>query len=159
MAYTSAPFPGKDPIADRHTGRVTDPWAEWLSSLSQTVDTTPARLAEVTLTTQGAAIGTTGIPSGALAAGLYRVSWYTRITRAATTSSSLTVTIGWTESGVSLTTSGAALTGNTTGTVQSGSVLIRIDQGTPVTYATAYASSGATSMQYRLDVVLERVNA
>jgi hypothetical protein len=159
MAFASAPFPAKDPIAQPRTGLVTDPWIEWLTALIGDVDASPARLQTVTLTLQGASIGTTSIPFGALDTGLYRVSYYARITRAATTSSSLTVTLGWTEGGISLTSAGAAMTGNTTGTVQSGTLLIRIDAASPVSYATTYASVGATSMQYRLDVLLEQLDA
>lgn len=158
MAFTTAPAPVHDPIADR-AGRITKAWIDWFSQLTLDVDAAPARVKTVTLTGQGASIGTTSIPAGSLAAGLYRVSWRARITQAATVSSSLTVTVGHTESSLSLTQSGAAMTGNTTTTVQSGDVLVRIDGASPVTYSTTYASAGATAMQYRLDVVLESVEA
>jgi hypothetical protein len=49
------------------------------------------------------------------------------------------------------------MTGNTTATVQNGSILIHADQSSTVTYATAYASVGATTMTYSLSVRLEQV--
>jgi len=160
MSYQSPPLPTTDPLVDpQRQFRATRALVDWATALSGDVDTAPARLRTETLTGQTASIGTTAIPVGSLAAGLYRVSWYARITRAATTSSSLTVTIGWVESGITLVSSGAALTGNTTGTVQSGSLLLRIDAGTPITYSTTYASSGGVTMEYRLDLVVEQVDA
>ena len=46
---------------------------------------------------------------------------------------------------------------NTTAKVLTGSWVLRVDQTTTITYATTYASVGATPMQYRLDVVVEQV--
>jgi hypothetical protein len=114
-------------------------------------------LKNVTLTQQGAPIGPTPLPIGNLQAGLYRVSWYLRITQAASSSSSVTVTIGWNDGGP-LQLSGAPVTGNTTATVQSGMFFIHITAA-PITYSTAYASVGATPMQYALLLALESVGA
>jgi hypothetical protein len=159
MPFTTAPFPTKDPLVNPNRKFVaTQELIDWATNLAGDVDASPARLKTVPLTQQSASIGTTTIPTGALGGGLYRVSWYARITTPGSVSSSLTITIGWTE-GVTLSASGAAMTGNTTGTVQSGSMLIRIDGSSPITYSTVYASAGATAMQYRLDVVLEQVEA
>jgi hypothetical protein len=158
MAFTTAPLSPKEAMVDAER-RPSSNFLDWLTALITDVDASPARIKSVKLTGQAAAIGTTSIPTGALAAGLYRVSYYARITRAATTSSSLTVSIGFTETAVNLTLSGAAMTANTTATVQSNVFLIRIDSSTPISYSTAYASVGGTSMQYRLDVVLEQVEA
>lgn len=158
MPFTTAPLSPKEDLVDPKR-KPTTSFLEWITALIGDVDASPARVETVSVENQGAAIGTTAIPTPALAAGLYRVSYYARITRAATTSSSLTISIGCTETAVSVTFSGAAMTGNTTATVQSGSVLIRIDASTPISYSTAYASSGGTSMVYRLDVVLEVVEA
>jgi hypothetical protein len=158
MTFRTAAFPAKDAIVDR-VGRATKVLLDWATALADDTDAAPARLRTVTLTEQAAAIGLTSIPVGTVSAGLYRINWYARVTRPATTSSSLTVTFGWTESGQNVTLSSAALTGNTTTTVQSGIVLLRIDAGTPITYSTAYASSGGTSMAYRLDLVVEQLDA
>lgn len=136
---------------------MTTGWYQWFLALLARIQRAAQLLATVALTAQSAAIGTTAVGLGSITSGLYRVSWYTRITQAATTSSSLTVTIGWTESATSQSSSGAALIANTTVTGQSGSVLIQSDSAAPITYATAYASVGATPMKYRLSVTVEAV--
>ncbi len=135
-------------------------YLDWVTqALLQPLQTSSQRVTTpIALSTQGGSIGTTAIPSATLAAGLYRVSYFAAITQAGTVSSSLTVTITFTHNTLSKSFSGAALTGNTTTTVQAGSFLIRIDGG-PVSYSTTYASVGATPMQYALDLVLERVAA
>lgn len=131
-------------------------WQQWFNELVQRVNLKPTRIgAPVELSAQGASIGATAYPAFTLSAGLYRVSYTARVTQAATTSSSLTVTIGWTEGGVSLTQAGAAMTGNTTGTQQNGTIVLRLDQAATITYATTFASVGGTPMRYRLDVLVE----
>jgi hypothetical protein len=166
IAFADAPIPLQDPIArqaregqenDKLAGYLTDPWVEWLNLLSSQVGASAFISNTVSLTAQGASIAPTDYSGGGLSAGLYRLTYYTRITRAATTSSSLTVTLGWTESTVSLTISGSAITGNTVTTGQSGTIMVRIDAASPVTYSTTYASVGGVSMQYRTDFVLEQL--
>lgn len=109
------------------------------------------------ISAQSASVGTSSLTLPALSRGIYRISWYVRITQAATVSSSLTVTIGWTETAITLTASGAAITGNTVTTTQSGSLLLVTDPSAPITYATTYVSVGATPMIYRLAVACELV--
>lgn len=111
----------------------------------------------VTLAAQQASILATPLGSATLGAGLYRVSWYARITTPDGVSSSLTVTIRWTEGAVALALSGAAMTGDTVTTVQSGIVFLNVDNNTPITYATAYLSNTPGQMQYELVLALERV--
>jgi hypothetical protein len=113
----------------------------------------------VSLTNQSASIGATDFSGGGLSAGLYRLTYYTRITQAATTSSSLTVTLDWQDGGVAPSISGAAITGNTTTTIQSNTVLVRIDGSSPVRYSTTYSSVGATPMKHSLYITLEEVLA
>ena len=79
-----------------------------------------------------------------------------RITTAASSSSSLTLTFGWTQA-VTCTASSAAITGNTTATTGSFMVVVRADAATALTYATTYASSGGTAMVYRIDVAVEQL--
>lgn len=90
--------------------------------------------------------------------GLYRVSYRQRVTTPGTVSSSLTATIGWREGGVTQSQSGAAMTGNTTTTQQNGTLFVRADSGTLITYGFAYASVGGTVMVYNADVAVELVN-
>lgn len=160
MALEFAAAPVRDPIAvpDQQTGLLMLPrvWIDWFTSLTIRVDSNPQSFSPVTLPAQGAAIGTTPLPV-VTNAGLYRITYYARITTAATTSSSLTITLGWTDGGNSCSLSGAAMTGNTVTTVQTGTAMVRSDQAGALTYATAYASVGATSMQYSLDITVEQM--
>lgn len=160
MALEFAAAPVRDPIAvpDQQSGLLMLPrvWIDWFTALTIRVDTNPQSFNPVSIAAQGAAIGTTPLPVDT-SAGLYRITYYARITTAATTSSSLTVTLGWTDNGNTCSVTGAAMTGNTVTTVQSGTVLVRSDQASPLTYATAYASVGGTSMQYSLDITVERM--
>jgi hypothetical protein len=144
-------------VIDRTDLTITRPWYTWLISLTDRVDSGGRRLTVVGLTDQAAAIGTTAIPVGSLAGGLYRVSGYLRVTQAATTSSSVALTLQWTDGGVGCTAVGTAVTGNTTAATQSVSVLLKVDQASPISYSTSYASVGATVMKYGIDLVLEVV--
>ena len=138
------------------SGRVTQAMRYWLLSLADRINTTPERIGTVEKTTQAASISATAIDLPSIAPGVYRLSATARITRAATTSSSLTLTFGWTQA-VACTVSSAAITGNTTATTGSLVAIVRADEATNVTYATTRASSGGTSMQYRLDVCVEQL--
>jgi len=157
MAVNLPPIPYSAPIEEGGTNPISQAYYLWLFELQGRTESAAESLDTISLANQGAAISATPIVVTETA-GLYRISWYLRITTAATTSSSATVTIGWTESGVALTKSGPAVTGNTTTTTDTGTFLIRADAATALTYAVAYASSGATAMKYRLDVVVERVD-
>lgn len=158
MSFTSAPFPAKDAIADA-SGKPTRVLIDWATSVQGSVDASPSRRYTVTVTGQTASIGTTAIPAGALAAGLYRISYWARVTTAATTSSSLTVSAIVTSGAAVCTLADTALTGNTTASASSQTWLVKIDAATPVSYAAIYASVGATAMRYELSVTLERVDA
>lgn len=136
---------------------ITTDWIRYLRLQNDQIDLAARRRGSVVLTAQAAAIAATAIPIGSIPPGLYRISYYARITQAATTSSSLTITIGWTDGAIALTQAGAAITGNTTSDVQFGTVVLRSDANGPVTYSTAYSSTGATAMQYRLSVVAEEL--
>lgn len=167
----NVPMPLSDPIArprnralaqgkrDASEGTLTDVWIPYFQSQNSIVATALRQAAvPVELSDQSASIGVTAIPADSLAPGLYRVTWYARITRAATTSSSLVVTFSWTDGGIACSTSSAALTGNTTSTSGTGSALMNIDQASPVSYSTTYGSVGATTMQHSLAIVLETIN-
>lgn len=140
------------------TGALLDVPLTWLVKLRAAVNAAGNVIGEVSRTVQGASIASTAIPiTGPVTAGLYRLSTYARITTAAGASSSLTVTLGFTDGAVSQTVNGAALTANTTTTWQSLTYLIRADEATSITYATTYASSAAGVMKYSLYVRVERV--
>ena len=167
MART-APLPRSSPIVASQvdpstgqsvlTGYISSAWDTYFQ-LSQVprIEASPERLSTVDTGSKTAAISTTALPIGSVTAGLYRVTYYARITTAASTSSSLTVTIGWADSSITCSQAGAAMTGNTTSTVQSSTILFRSDQSAPLTYATAYSSSGGTAMVYRVYLVAEQI--
>lgn len=129
----------------------------WLSQLVTVAGSAPSAYPKVSIAGQGAAITTVNIPLPSLSAGDYSVAYYARVTTPDGAGSSLTVSLGWTESAVSLAFSGSAMTGDTTTTVQSGNVIVRVDGGTPITYATAYSSTTPGKMRYRLDVVVSQL--
>ena len=160
MASQLAPTPAfvvERPVVQQSiTGRVTQAMRYWLLSLADRLNRTPEVVQTVTLTTQTASLGATTISVLSLPEGVYRLSAAARITTAASSSSSLTLTFGWTQ-GVACTASSAAITGNTTATTGSFVVMARADEATALTYATTYASSGGTAMVYRIDVVVEQV--
>ncbi len=129
----------------------------WLSQLVTVTASAPSAYPKVSVSAQSAAIGVTNIPLPALSAGDYSVAYYARVTTVDGVSSSLTVSLGWTESAVSLAFTGAAITTDTVTSVQSGVVIVRSDGGTPITYSTAYASNTPGKMRYRLDVVVSQL--
>jgi hypothetical protein len=133
----------------------------------------PAEYATVDLTAQQAAITST-LLYAPTATGLYRVSYYAKVTTAASVSSILGGTTGlvltFTDGSDSVAQTaftlpednqaGTALsvgTGNTTNTTQAtlqGSAVIFALTGVNITYAFGYTSSG-TAMQYELHIKLE----
>jgi hypothetical protein len=152
------------PGGDQPPGAVASTWFEYFMEGRDRINASPHAIqvlfdstSNPTLVSVAASIAATNIPLPSLSRGLYRVSYYARIMQAASTSSSLTVTLGWVDATVACSFSGSALTGNTTATSQSGTQMIRCDEETNVTYATTYASSGGTAMQYRLDLLVEQI--
>jgi hypothetical protein len=86
----------------------------------------------------------------------FRVSWARADHAAATVSSSIAVTVTWTNA-VGQTKAFTANTGNLTTTNDSGSWVIRPDAGVPIKYATTVCERRRTSMAYGLDVVVEQL--
>ena len=141
------------------TGLLSFDWDNWFREWTGRLDDSP----EVLLATQlednsGVAVATTSLALSTLSQGLYRVTTYARIAVADGVSSSLTVTLGWTTNAISCLFAGAAMTGDTTATVQSLTFLMSIDQATAITYATTYASNTAAKMKYDLFVTVEAMS-
>lgn len=125
----------------------------------------PAEYATVDLTAQGAAIAATtlyNVPAGG--AGMYRISWVAKVTRAASVSSTLGGTNGfqivYTDNDDSVVTTSprtGAVTdnGNTTVSVVSGEIVVNAKASTTIQYKIDYTSSGATTMQFNLHIKLE----
>src|SRR5262249_22173592 len=83
--------------------------------------------------------------------GLYRVSCYVKVTRSATTSSSVQPTLQWTDGQDNQAMNanwGAANTGNTLTSFVSNTAVIWAQASTNVIAGVTYASVGGTSMQY-----------
>jgi hypothetical protein len=152
-----APPPDKSPIAIPG-GWISSEYYRWLTvELVARLQLAPQVLKALSLTAQGATIPATTLIT-APKTSLYRVDAYLRITQAATTNSSATLTLSWTDGGVVQSKTFAAVTGNTTTTIDSQSLFLHADGGTVITYAVVYASTGATAMQFRLDLDAEQRN-
>lgn len=134
---------------------MTKQFADWLLALVQRAQTVAVAVASLGLTAQSASLGLTAVVP--VASGVYRVSWHVRVTTAASTSSSIQVSVVSTEGGVACTQSGPAYAGNATNAPQSGTVLVHADPNTPISVSTTYASVG-TPMLYALDVVVEQLS-
>jgi hypothetical protein len=152
---TTLRMPVREPVIDEN-GIVQRAWRLFFRTQNDTLSYASVNAGSVSKTVQQASIAATPVPM-TVSAGFYRVSVYARRTQAATTSSDLKVDIGFTESGASLTVTTGTDSTNTTSKVVTGNWVLRVDQTTTITYATTYASVGATPMQYRLDVVVEQV--
>lgn len=131
---------------------------KWRQFLAETTEQTnlAAAIATVTKTGQTAALTLTPIPISDLAAGLYRVTVYTKIMTPASINSSVTPSIVYTDGSDVCTQTGTANTGNTVTSVTSNTFLIRITEGTPISYQTAYVSNLA-GMVYDFELVLEQI--
>ncbi len=119
----------------------------------------------ITRGAQSASIGTTNIIASAVA-GQYRVCWAEQITQAATTSSSILVTIGWNNGAVKASSLGSINGGlyqvtadasNVVGSMLANCITFTSVGAQPITYSATYASSGATPMLYELRITAERL--
>lgn len=139
-------------------GLLSGDWTRWLqlfwarlSSAVQFVGKT------VALTDQSAAIAATTLQT-VTQGGLYRVSWYARVTVADGVSSSVQLTLTWREGSHTSTKTFTALTGDTTSTYDGLVWPFYADSGTVVQYSVAYASNTPLKMRYRLAMATELVN-
>jgi len=158
VPFVSAPLNPREAIVDERR-RPTRSFIEWATSLIEDVDAAPARVIRASVTGQIASIGATPLATAALAEGWYRVTVYARVTTAAATSSSLIPTITHTDSGISCSQSGDAMTSNVATLPKSWTFLVYSDGAAPISYSTTYASVGVPAMAYRLDVILEQLDA
>jgi hypothetical protein len=142
---------------EQPTGFFSRAWLNFFDRLWARTAAGPRKLKRVTVVVT-AVVGTTPFALGELAAGLYRVSWNGRVKTPAGATSSFQVTLGYTDGGVAQTFLGDVLNGNTTTTKESQSKVVRIDVGTAITYALAYASNPAAAMVGALDFLIEDLN-
>jgi hypothetical protein len=150
--------PADHPLAPKLPKAFINPrWQRYLSDSRDESVLKPTRRAIARYVNQAGAIGVTPLPIGIPNAGLWRISYYVRITTPGTISSSLEVTFLWDDEGVTVPLTGAAIVGNTITTVQFGTLPIDVDADTPISVSTTYASAGATPMQYKLTITAEDV--
>jgi len=162
-----APYPQNDPLTlvqKNHKGDLEgflneQQWGQWFLALQNNVNVAPARVGETfNLSAQNGAIVATDIGGGILPAGVYVLSYWLRVTVPAGISSSLQVTFTWTTGGFSQAFVGVVVNGNTQQSYASESVpAFRIDAGSPITVAVAYASNPAAQAQFEIDVILQRL--
>jgi hypothetical protein len=144
-------------------GFMTAPWQVHFRDADKGLEDVPVREQTIQVPPAGtpplnASIPVTSIATAPLASGLYQVTAAVRVTRPATVSSSVLVSLFWVDGGVSCTlTLVPAVTGNATTAVGTGTALLHIDASTPISYATTYVSSAAGEMQYAVNLVLESV--
>lgn len=160
-----AAFPYRDPQVeqqqagpDRPAGLyVSRAFRTWLTSMQTVTQAAPNSLTVPTIHLVGktASIAPTPMNLGS-ASGLVRITMAGHVTTAATVSSSLTLTVQYTSDAISVTQS-VVTTANSTSAPISGDFLCWVDPGSPVSYATTYASSGGTPMAYSLAVHAEQL--
>ena len=166
----SVPIPLSDPIArpkrdqykgdqrDPQEGLATEVWANYLSGQGQLMEKFPARVSNVFLAGQTAAIGATDMTGGTLSAGRYRLGYYARVTTPEGFGATFQITLDWQDGGVTRTRAGAVISGSSTANYESADLpLIYVDALSPVRYAVTYTALG--TLVYSLDLVLEEIQA
>lgn len=147
-----------DPLASKVPALYVDErWVKYFGEESRAVEDRPERAVAVRLSAQAADIAVTALGIGTVEPGVWRISYTLRVTRAATTSSEVQLTIAWTEGGVAQSQASTNLTGNLTTTREGGTFILRVDSATNLTYAVEYDSVGAVGMLFSLDLIAERL--
>lgn len=167
MSLTT-PIPYDVPVSpetiNRETGKkarspyFSQEWTDWLLEQQRRAEDSPEQLGRVSLSAQSADIAATSLPLPDLTTGIYRIGVYVRVTRAGSVSGEIQIVIGWTDGAVALTSAGTNLTGNTTTTFEQRSLVIAVDANAPPTYEAIYTDGGgATAMQFKLEITVEKL--
>lgn len=154
------PIPINEPLtSDNPNSYMNGYWYRWLSKLvGLSANSATILGSTVSLTNQHASIGLTGIPLPTLANGLYRVTYYARLTTNDGVSSSLAVTIGYTDKAVTCTIAPrVTLTADAVTAGLTDSVMVRIDQSSQLSYKTTYASNTPNKAIYDLVIIVEQI--
>lgn len=127
------------------------------NSITTAANGMPAEYATVNSTGNVAAITTTTLYAvPAAGTGIYRVSYYLLQTTAATSSASLQLTVGWTDSSsTAQTATSTNLVSNLVGAETSGSFIVQSANSQNITYAVSYTSVGLTAAAYGIYLRLE----
>lgn len=148
-----SPIPAETQITDAK-GRITEFFRLRWEELRSTFRLVPT-VGSVALSVQSAAIVATSAFT-TLAAGSYRITYYVRKTAADGAGSSLTVTLGWSDT-VALTQPFAALVLDTTSAFQTNTITVDADAVTDITYTVAYTSAGG-NMRFKLKLFVEQLS-
>jgi len=154
MPKVLSPIPVDVQIVEPQGGTITTFFRLAWEALRSSFQLAPS-VAVFSKVAQTAALPTTTLFT-TLQAGLYRVSWYLRVTGPDGVSSAVQVTIGWTET-LPLTRAGANVTGDTITSLDTGSVLLQVDAPTNLTIATSYASNTPNQMVYEVFASVEQL--
>lgn len=154
MPQSLAPIPPNIAITDKD-GLITSffrfRWQQLISGFQLTPD-----VASISLKALSAALGLTNA-FVSTQSGLYRLQYYLRVMSPDGVSSSVQLTIGWTESGYGLTLAEPALTSDSINLPQVGIVLLPLDAASPLTIQTAYSSNTPNKMLYELLLTVEQM--
>lgn len=151
------PYPIRNRVVDTDR-KVTIEWDTWFRDQLASVNAAPFTVAHVFESSLSAAVSAEVIYQTPIRIeAVYHVSYTMRVITPGTVSSSLAFTLGWTAGAATQSEARVAVTGNATTTQQSGIFVIRADARSNITYTTTYASVGATSMAYTLDVLVEQM--
>lgn len=144
--------PGEDP----QEGTLTDAWNDWFGHQTDLTGKFPAKVAEVDLRDQTAAIASTDMTGGLLSAGLYRLSYWLGIT-SVSGGGPINLSVSHTYRGLSFPIPAPATVDSAVdpSAVATGVVLIPLDALAPVSYAVTYAAGDT----YDLRMTLEEMNA
>lgn len=152
MPQSLAPIPADYAIVDPR-GRINTFFRLRWQQLIDGFQVTPSK-ANVTVPGRNSALGTTTLYL-ALAAGRYRVTVYLRKTTPDGVSSSLTLTVGWTDEASPCTKTFGALTTDSAVANESYTHTVNVDVNTNITIAVAYASNTPGTMVWKAYAVAE----
>jgi hypothetical protein len=144
-----------EPVVDRTSLLFTQPLVDWLLRLVRHL---PATQRFVGTSPYTAAIPATSlVPQQRGVVAFLRVNYLLTVTRPASGSGQVVLTLRWTDTTAQLAQS-TVLHGTVGNVFDLRSVLIHADCNQPIMYDVAYTSSGTTPLQYTLDLVVEQVN-
>ena len=147
--------PMLEPVVDRTTLLFTQPLVDWLLRLVRHL---PATQRFVVLTPLAKAIPTTPmVPLQRGAVAFLRVTYFLNVTQPATSAGTVQVILRWTDAALTV-FQGAILNGTASKKLDMQTILIHADCSQPITYETAYSTSGTNPLLYQLDLVVEQLN-
>lgn len=155
----NAPAPDRDPFVteDRYLSQEA---IDWFLALTGSVNAAPARVGvSVILPDEDDSIPPTDLSGGNLATGIYRMTYFVRVTTPDGAGSAVQVNFGWSDDLQPLVFNGTNVTGDLVTSYASGMVTFASDGGSPITYETVYSSTTPNAMHYKLAVTLELVQA